>query len=36
MSSFFQITFKTEFVTSLVRLVKEKTGKDLKLHFDEM
>ena len=35
-SLLFQLTFKTEFVTSLARLVKEKTGKDLKLHFDEM
>jgi hypothetical protein len=33
---YFQITFKTEFVTSLARLVKERTAKDLKLHFDEM
>jgi hypothetical protein len=31
-----QVTFKTEFVSTLARLTKERTGKDLKLHFDEM
>ena len=31
-----EIPLKTEFVTSLAKLTKEKTGKDLKIVFDDV